>query len=206
MFRIQRRSVVERSPSAAEHATVDRSAANLFGHSPSPFTLPTTHLWCIQRHAYDVPHVVLFHNAENAACMVRALVSYAKREHRLPSLYADLRDVFSTHYSEVHARGRNRPRSRTPPHTAAAAAEAEAGEDLHVHPCDLDDMTRWASNRRFGIVAVAKIMRSDALGALQVPYEITSPDPDVNIDQSVAFMEDFGHQLFRGDDDDFEAR
>lgn len=190
VYRIQRRCVVKRSPSAAEHAAVDRAGANLFGHAPTPFTLPTTHVWSLRVAEHGSPHVVLFHDADNARCMVRALGSFAKREKRLPDHYNDLRDVFKSHYRPLEVATRK-------------AGGGGGDEELHVEACDLDEVAAWAAHRRIGVIAVAKITRAetaDGPRAFQVPCTIVSPDPHAEVDQKGAFAEDFGWQM-GGDDD-----
>lgn len=205
VYRIQQRHVVDRSPSAAEHAAAHRSAANLFGHAPTPFTLPTTHVWSLQKcdpaDEGSTPHVVLFHDADNARCMVRALTSYSRREKRLPRVYEDLKDVFRSHFRdlEVPVRGGG---------SRGFGGKASSEDDLHVDACDYDAVSGWAAARRIGLLVFSKIKREEGGRGVRfiVPATFLSPaDTDSAVEdgevQREAFVQDFGWQLSDVDSD-----
>ena len=194
VFRIQRRHVIERSPRAEEHAVFDRSAVRLHGQALTPFTIPTAHMWCLRMEKRDdTPHVVLFHDADNARCMVRAIASFEKREKRLPRRYDDMRALFRAHY---RGEGASWGKGKGP----------VDGGRLHVQVCEMGRMFEWAMVRRIGILAIGRVYQEEGDAAsvpFQVPVTVYSPDPasDFSVGLTDAFLEDFGWQMLSEADD-----
>lgn len=181
VYRIQRRHAVDRSPANIEHCASDRFAANVMGHSLTPFTLPTTHIWSLTLADCDFPHIVLFHDAKNAHAMVRALRSFARKEMCMPQHYNDMRRVFQSHYMP-----------------SFWASDDGDMEDLHVAECDFKEISDWASMRRIGVLAIATIGTSnnEPEGSFQVPITTITPNEDQqDVDAEIAFNEDFEWQM-----------
>ena len=176
VHRIQRRQVVIRSPCASEHT----GRASVSTLDPTPFTIPTVHMWSVRLSVSDKPHVVIFADVNDAQNTARAIASFSRSTKRVPQTESDLRSLFCYHFKPDTPRPRSRPQTRS----------------LHAESCDLTDVVKWTASRRIGILAITKIKR-DASGGAVVEYAFETNDND-DMDADIlanAVRQDFAWQL-----------
>lgn len=178
VHRIKRQQVVRRSPCNGEHRL-----DGVDGLWPTSFTVPTTHVWSLRVADADQPHMVLFHDARDAAAVMRALASFNRIERRLPDHYNDLRALFTEHFLEAKPVA---PRGR-PAKTALSTEEV-----------DFEAVVRWTAARRIGLVIISKIARENR--EMTVPTTTFTPILDMSDDEAAeaafaAVREDFGWQM-----------